>query len=475
MLGRFYSARNVLGFYRLGNALTLCSYSTKGHSDPDSWFRSRFSQALYQTIQHHPSLCYGIVDQTADKEAVLFRLPAVYQEDVAEFRGQDSKIFTEKEIDQEIENLLSEWHAKILTDGNRKPAWRVVIFKHGARWNEERRMENQLIQKVSIAFLANHAIADGISHVNFHRTLLYYFNKNQQEDNVWPYNVPADLRTPVLLEDAVDLLSRDEGDGGQISYDTTYLWSGEKMFLPSPEEYESGLRIITVPLLDVKRLLSFCKKSQISLTGLLHGLLVTFLSRAVPPKHGFRAVTPYSMRHISKVPDDEICNHVSALVNDFPESLVTAIHKSAKNSDKELQLILEVARNFHHDMKAELSRAPKNNVWAGMFGDIDWYAQAKGQLGQKRALTYELSNVGNQKIFKTPELQASSLLQLEKAIISQCGSVTGPVIAVNCISTLGGPLTVTLAWQKGSCEESLIDSMVVFLRRRLTEDFEDAV
>jgi hypothetical protein len=415
------------------------------------------------------------VDQIADKEAVFVRLPAVYQEDVAEFRGQDSEYPSCEDVDQAIEDLLSEWHATILADGSRKPAWRVVIFKHGSRWDGGRQMENRSTQKVSIAFLGNHAIADGISHVNFHRTLFYYFNKEQREDCIWPYTVPADLRTPALLEDAVDLLSIDEEDKCQINYDTTYLWSGERVFLPSPEEYESGLRIITVPLLDVQRLRDFCKGNRISLTGFLHGLIVTFLSRTVPPGHGFRAVTPYSMRHISNARDDEICNHVSALVNDFPEPLAATIHKSAKYSDQELQLILQVARNFHQDMKAELDRSPRNNVWAGMFGDIDWYAQAKGQLGQRRALTYELSNVGNQNMFQSPELQANSLLKLEKAVISQCGSVTGPVIAVNCISTLGGPLTATLAWQKGSCEESLIDSMVVDLHRRLTGGFGDRV
>jgi Alcohol acetyltransferase len=473
VLGRLYSARNVLGFYRLGNALAVCTYSTDGLSDADSWFMERFSRALYQTVRYHPSLCYGIVDQTPEREAVFMRLPAIYYEDVVHFRGQDLQDPSEQDDDRAIETLLEDWHAKILTDGHQKPAWRVVILKHGSQWGSGAQRVPP-IQKVSIAFLANHAIADGISHVNFHRTLFHFFNKKDNGEGIWPYIVPRDLRCPVLLEDVVDLLAKDEEDMRHISYDTANLWSGTNVFLPSPTEYESGLRLITIPLSKVKRVLGFCKSKQISLTGLLHGLVVTYLARTVPPGCGFRAVTPYSMRQISKVSDNEICNHVSALVHDFPEHLVTNIRNSPESPAEDPRLIVKVAQRFYHDMSAELKRTPKNNVWASLFGDnIDWYAQAKGQLGKKRALTYEVSNVGSQRMFETQELQDESLLKLEKMAVSQCGSVAGPVVAVNCISTPGGPLTITLAWQRGSCEEQLINDMVAYLSNRLVEDFED--
>lgn len=441
--------------------------------DPDSWFTERFSQALYQTVRYHPSLCYGIVDQTAEREAIFLRLPALYQDEIVEFCGQDLPNPSEEEDNKAIETLLEEWHAKIITDGHRNPAWRVVVFKHGSQWGSGANKQIPQTQKVSIAFLAGHAIADGISHVNFHRTLLRFFNQPCEEACIWPYIVPRDIQCPILLEDVVDLLAKDEEDKHQVSYDTTSLWSGENISLPSIEDYKSGLRIITVPLPKLKIVLGFCRSKHISLTGLLHGLVVTYLSRAVPPGHGFRAVTPYSMRHVTKASDDQICNHASALVNDFPESLVTAIHNTSENSAEELRLIVEVGETFHRDIKAELERTPKNNVWALMFGDFDWYALSKSQLGKKRSLTYELPNLGNLKMFETPELQENSLLKLEKVLVSQCGSVTGPVVMVNCVSIPGGPLTITLSWQKGNCEEQLINNMAAYLGRRLEEGFGD--
>ncbi|OKL58493.1 hypothetical protein UA08_06362 [Talaromyces atroroseus] len=470
VLGRLYSARNVSGFYRLGNALAVCAYSTDGLSNADSWFTERFSRALYQTVQYHPSLCYGIVDQTQEREAVFLRLPAIYYEDVVDFRGQDIQDPSEEDDDRAIEAMLEDWHAKIITDGHQKPAWRVVILKHGSQWGSGAQKVPP-IQKVSIAFLANHAIADGISHVNFHRTLFHFFNNENNEEVIWPYTVPRDLRCPVLLEDVVDLLAKDEEDMHHISYDTTNLWSGTNVFLPSPAEYESGLRLITIPSSKLKTVLGFCKSKQISLTGLLHGLVVLYLARTVTPGCGFRAVTPYSMRQFSKVSDDEICNHVSALVHDFPEHLVTTIRLGPESPAEDARSIIQVAQKFYHDMSAELKRAPKNNIWAALFGDIDWYAQAKAQIGKKRALTYEVSNVGSQKMFETLELQEKSLLRLEKMVVSQCGSVSGPVVAVSCISTPGGPLTITLAWQKGSCEDKLINDMAAYLSSRLVEDF----
>jgi len=129
-------------------------------------------------------------------------------------------------------------------------------------------------------------------------------------------------------------------------------------------------------------------------------------------------------------------------------------------------------------MAAELKRSPKNNAWAGMFGVKDWYSQSKSQLGKKRPLTYELSNFGNLKVISVPESPRdpeSPILKLEKMLVSQCGSVTGPVFCCNCISIADGPLTATLTWQKGSIEEKMVDDMARYLSRKLLAGFEGII
>lgn len=465
VLGRFYSARMVLGFYRTTCALAVVSFPIRGLPNADSWFRGKFYRALYHTINAHPSLCYGIVDEMPEREAHFLRLLEIQRDDVAEFYGQEPN--DPDDDDLTITKLLEKSHARRLLEGHRYPAWRAVVFKHGNQWDTGK---NTAIQHISVAFLASHAIADGLSHINFHRSLLHFFNQPQTEDCTWPLKVPRDLRCPILLEDVVDLLSRDENDKVEIDYMSPTVWPGKNMFLNSVEDYESRLRFITVHQDHIGKLLKFCRSHQMTLTGLLHGLLVTFLARSVPAGSSFLAVTPYSMRHISKASEEEICNHVGGMVHEFPQKLTTELQDSKEKSAKELELIVKTSAIFHKDMAAELARSPKNNVWAGMFGVTDWYTQSRGQLGKKRALTYELSSFGNLKVLDNKGLEGP--LKLEKMLVSQCGSVTGPVFGCNAISIAGGPMTITFTWQKGSIDQELIEDMAAFLKRRMEGGFD---
>ncbi|KFY64787.1 hypothetical protein V496_03036 [Pseudogymnoascus sp. VKM F-4515 (FW-2607)] len=469
-IGRYYSCRNVLGFYRCVSALAVCNYSTNKLADPDSWAMGRFANALHQTVQYHPSLCYGIVDQTPVKEAHFLRLRNIFKEDVLEFCGQSPEEAQHGD-DATVAKLLQRSNTEILLDGNRKPPWRLVILKHGGQWGSESQQMRNQVQRLSIVFFANHATADGLSHMNFLRTLFHFFNNPQAEDLPWPYQVPRDLRCPILLEDAVDLQSKDENDSSQPDYSAPNVWTGPNIFLPSAEEYESCVRLVIVPQKQLDMVLQFCRSRQITLTGLLHGLVVTFLSREIPSGHMFRADTPYSMRYLTKVADDEICNHASALISDFPESLVNEIRNIAPSSSQELEVVIGIAKDYRRDMAAELKISPKNNMWAAMFGIDDWYGSSLGQIGKKRGLTYELSNFGNVKVVDNVETDSSSL-RLEKVFVSQCGSVTGPLFGCTSVSIPGGPLTMTLVWQKGGMEEQMVSGMAKYLTERLLAGFD---
>lgn len=469
-LGRFYSCRNVLGFYRCVSALAVCTYSTNGLANPDDWFMDRFAHALHRTVRYHPSLCYGIIDQTPDTEAHFLRLQSVFKEDVVEFCGQSPEEAQHDDDDSISTKLLERSNTEILLEGHRKPPWRLVVLKHGGQWESKSQQIRNSVQKLSIVFFANHAIADGLSHTNFLRSLFHFFNIPQVEELSWPYQVPRDLRCPILLEDVVDLQSKDENDSAQTNSNITNVWTGPNIFLPSTEEYESGVRLVSIPRAQLDMALQFCRSCKITLTGLLHGLLVTFLSREITPSHMFRADTPYSMRYITKVADDEICNHASALITDFPESLVNVIRNTAANSSQELEAVIGIAKDYRRDMAAEISRSPKNNLWASMFGIEDWYGPSLGQLGKKRGLTYELSNFGNVKVVDSAEAE-NSPLRLEKVFVSQCGSVTGPLFGCNSVSIPGGPLTITLVWQKGAMEEHILTDMAKYLTERLLAGF----
>jgi hypothetical protein len=407
---------NVLGFYRATAALAVCNYSTAGLEDTDLWFTERFDQALYQTILVHPTFCFGIIDQTSEKEAHFVRLSEIHRDDIVEFRGQSEDVTGDD--DSVIERMLEEIHIRRLLDGHRKPSFRVIILKHGGQWGPGSQ-NHPGTQKLTIAFIANHAIADALSMMNFFTTFFKFFNDLTPASKlIWPVRVPTDLRHPALLEDFVDLLARDE-TAPPTNFGSANIWSGSEIFMNSLEDFTSCVRLITIPHHSLNDTLKFCKFHKVTLTGLLNALLVVFLSRECPTGYAFRSITPYSMRYLTKVGGIEVCNHASAMVSEYPQTLVESARLTKENYTDEIQVIVDIALGFRKEMAAELARSPKNNIFAGMVGVKDWYSISEGQLGTKRAVSFGMSNLGSVAISEPPKKSEDVPLKLEKVIISQ--------------------------------------------------------
>ncbi|KAL3421681.1 hypothetical protein PVAG01_05837 [Phlyctema vagabunda] len=463
-LGRFYAARNELGFYRCTAVLGVYSFRTHDVPDPDAWFKEHFYHALFRTVLSHPVLCYGILNQTLEREAVFLRLQEIYRDDVAEFEDEED-VKGDGNVDVAIKKLLERSHKRILQDGQRIPAWRVVCFKHDGRWHTPKPRQEQ--QRISILFLASHAIADGLSSVLFHKSLLRYFNDSTITGASWPLVVPRDTPGPNLLEDAVDLQQIDRNTIPTIAYGAPSTWAGANMFLSSIDDYQTVVRLVTIPVQKKGAVAELCRQRKITVTGLIHALVVAFLSRNTPKGSSYLVVTPYSMRQITHARADEMCNHAGGLVHEFAADIVASVRACAVDSKEELDKIVEIAQIYRKDLKEELARCPKNNAWAVMFGVKDWYAPSLAQLGKKRALTYEHSNLGNIIIEENGENVIGRKLELEKLVASQCGSVTGPVFGCNAISLVDGPLTVTVTWQKGAMDEDMGYKLVEYLTNRL--------
>lgn len=158
---------------------------------------------------------------------------------------------------------------------------------------------------------------------------------------------------------------------------------------------------------------------NITLTGSLNGLLVIYLAKATPAGHSFRAIVPYSMRHVTKAADDEMCNHAFRMLSEYPESLVAELRNLTENSAQALELIVKLAHEFRQEMAAELARCPKNNILAGMVGVDDWYGASLSQLGKKRVFTYGISNFGWMKVVDPNEGTEDAPLKLERMIVSR--------------------------------------------------------
>lgn len=411
-----------MGFYRATAFIAVGSYSTAGIPDPDAWFTDRFDHALYQTVQHHPPLCYGIIDQTPEKEAHFLRLPAIHRDDVTEFCGQSPDDQSEDE-DSLIARLLEKFHVRRLFEGHRIPAWRVVVFKHGGQWGSKS-SESPPRQKISFALLSNHGLADGLSLANFFNTLFRFFNNAHDQTGTapWPFTVPEDFKAATPLEEACDLAATDENEPGLNIDFNAKIWSGANIFHNSIDDYGTGVRLVSIPQAPLSSALQLCKKHNITLTGLLNSLLLIYLSKAAPADHGFRSIIPYSMRHVTKAAPDEILNHASGLICSYPESLASEMRASAENSTGELGLIVRTGLSCRQELTAELARCPKNNLMASMMGIDDWYSSSRIQVGQKRALSFGISNLGV--VGGVEEVAEGATLRLEKMLFSQYVSLS---------------------------------------------------
>lgn len=422
--------------------------------------------ALRKVIERHANLCYGVAEKSANTEAHFVRLERIEWSDVVEF--QESKLPSGSE-DDALSKQLGTRHQHLWREGS-KPAWKVVVLTH-------HNVSPGQGLLVDIAFISHHAIADGGSGCAFHKTLLYALHDPSSiacsSDDLWPFIVLETIAKPVALEDAINFAPAQDpilAESAPVtSSDASETWTAAQPSLPSIEEYKSRVSIVTVPAAQVANILTTCRRLGITLTGLLHALIVIQLSRSVPQARRFEAVTPYSMRRFTNLSPDEVANHISYIINDWDSSVLDAARELTETSREEEDLIKRIAKYFQDEIADELARVPSEGPLilkaVSKINDYDQFC--KEGIAKKRESTYELSNIGAVKL-ASDVLVLEEGVKLENLIFTQCGMVVGPAIGCSVISVQKGPLTVSLHWQEGGVEQELMDGLKACLKRRLS-------
>lgn len=249
----------------------------------------------------------------------------------------------------------------------------------------------------------------------------------------------------------------------------------------------SNLRILEVPNIQLKQLLSFCKTQHITLTGLLHGMIVSFLSRLEVNNNtqttAIKAFTPFSMRRQTQISNDEIINCISYVANTFPSSLLQRFQTCKIDSPGHLDLLKDVANTFAGEMKKEQEQEPQNQSMPRLLLDAarlvpilattpEVYLQQNWNAEDKN-ITYELSNLGMESVADLSsdgDVSSASGLHLKKLVFSQCyQGGSGPDLCVNCVSVKGGPLVITVTrregWRDGSVLDGLLGELVGICER----------
>ena len=204
----------------------------------------------------------------------------------------------------------------------------------------------------------------------------------------------------------------------------------------------------------VPKILAACREQKATVTGLLHGLIVTSLTSHVPEATNFASGTPFSLRHLTGLsPTEEMGVHISAHTSTYTPEVIARI-RSSRTPEQVTSEIWTIAQEFHASMAAELAALPNDNL-VGLIPYVsNLHSMFQSKIGKPRAETYELSNVGNLK-----NEDGRGKWEIERDLFTQSGMGTGPPVGFNVASVSGGPLCVTVTWLQGDIEEELVGEL----------------
>ncbi|KAG8352434.1 hypothetical protein FVEN_g9493 [Fusarium venenatum] len=464
-MGQYYSTRHTLGQYR--SACVTASFTFHNPNGPSSLqgILPALEVSLQATIRQHPGLCYGISDELREEIPLFTHLRTIDLRDVLEVLPSQRYNVP----DTTMSEVLGRFHANLWCPD--KPAWKVIVIEHLI---DGPSTGLGTLSRLDIAFFAHHAIADGLSCIAFHSSLMDNLQLSLELvlPARWPLRLDETLSIPPTVEECMDIAPcRCITCNGQSNL-TQPVWAGGDISTTPQTNFESRVRIITFLPEAVCRILRKCKLARVTLTGLLHAYICTSLQRALKKEGinedttlGFRSVTPFQIRKHTGVSDKDILNHISYLTTYIPHDELDKTVACDANSDSEEKHIVELARFFSDDIVTKVKQFPHGNNMAGQLGQIrDTFQYCKSQGGQKRQYTYELSNLGSIPNMSLPE---RSGIKIEKLVFTQCGFIAGPALGFNCVSVKGGPLTLSVTWQGGIVQESIIESVIDELETRI--------
>ncbi|KAM5345641.1 hypothetical protein ACJ41O_011502 [Fusarium nematophilum] len=430
-----------------------------------SKLRSALEWSLQATVRQHPGLLYGVSNEVKDGIPLYTQLSQIDRQDVLEIIDSRDVGLTIGEsngetADSMLSHILGQKHADAWPDN--KPAWKVILLEHIHSGGSD----HVALARLDVAFFAHHAIADGLSGVAFHASLMDNFPSISASLSPpsWPMALNEMRPVPAAVEECVDCLSCTCAVcSSSPSTCDQRVWAGTAMSRVPMVDFRSMVRIVAISARNLSVVLQKCKRSGITLTGLLHAVICTSLCRVIKEEvPGFRAVTPFSVRRHTKASNGDVVNHVSFLTSYVGGTQLSRVKGCEGGSAAEEQHITQMARSIGSDMAAKVKQFPHDGMATQLSRIQDLMSHCRCQGGRARQHTYELSNLGSSSDVVPPD---DSNLALEKLVFTQCGMGAGPAIGFNCVSTRGGPLTISITWQEGVVEESLIE--------RVSRDLED--
>lgn len=360
-----------------------------------------------------------------------------------------------------------------------RPPWKLLVVQNGASAPGKVALD--------MVFTTHHALADGKSTMVFHNGLLRELNSDSPP--------PAGLKSHVLSFDRPPVLAPPQQELIQFRISWVFflqtLWKefGPSWLKPRPpvepwagkvitlEPHRLNLRLLSIEPEVVKSLVSTCRTHGATLTAIIHVLVLASVTKRVPAEvaPAFSSETPIGLLPWAKSApgvDIDLTSMLSVLNTSsnkvWDADTVADLRRRVREVDDGLEedLIWPLAAMWRAEMRTKLASLPNDDVCGLMDYVTDWQKRWEGKIGQKRDATWEVSNIG---LIKGIADEGQGGWTIQRSFFTQPAFLAGPAFAVNVTGVEGGEVTLTLNWQGGVIDDSVVDGVVYDMSTWLKE------
>jgi hypothetical protein len=412
-----------------------------------------------------------------DTESPVFATPKTLDLDAhIEIREVDNDI----PEDKHIEKLMAQIGDEQLTSLHTTPPWKVVLvpLRSGGASKQSRLL---------VLYSNYHSHGDGRSGLAFHNSFHAGLLKHLGQANKDCQSIESICKAPTK-----PILPPIE-EGGKMSLSWSYLlspllgtylptsiasllgirpswlvheagiWRGKQTTF-DPGNHFSGLVLLTIDATTMSKVLQHCRAKKATFTGLLEHLIVRSL---VAPDGGAIAFDAFNtgiavdMRHLFE--DRYAGGSMLNCVTGYSELVV--LDRSQETPDWVINPssnFWEAARKTSAGLKAASSTLHNQPIGLLQYlkGFRTWTA---GQIGKERDTSFEISNLGAFSPASQKEQVAVPDITIEKVVFSQPAKAEGSLLDFNAVSLKGGPLAVTITWQRGVLDLAEGDDETAFV------------
>lgn len=417
--------------------------------------------ALRKVIAKYPNLSAIPLDEDKSHPDVYFaRLSEIDLRSCVEFRERTRALPHDGEVDEELDLLLAEQHARNFKDDiGTKPFWRLAVLTSSSDKST-----------FTATWTFHHALSDGGSAFLFHDTFLAGLNSSDGELEADPIVKsptpsfpspfedlhPMTISWPYFLNTLAKIVLP-----SIFNKRPNKLWTGNPVTLKIPSSPGFNFRTLVFSANTTKRLAQISRREGVSVTCTLECLLAASLFTHLPADQfdKIKFSNPMAMRRFLKdVPDNQMTNALTQF--EFTHNRPSSLASEDKPNSTVLQnFSWSDARSVKSTLTSELTKAGADNPIALLKYVSNMHDFFNSMLGKPRLASMELSNIGMYK-----DKDEAGKWKIGRVTFSQCPNPTGAAICVNVVTGGDGNASVNFCWFEGAVERELVEKVVEGLR-----------